>query len=217
MKTDAQLKQDVLAELSWEASINASRIAVEVKDGNVTLTGQVYSYMEKLRAERIVQHVSGVRALAVEMDVELVGSSRRNDADIARSATNVLQWTTYITKDAVRVVVHDGRVTLSGELDWDWQRQGAVSAVRHLTGVVDVSDRIVIKPKLSSSVVKSDIEAALKRRATANAQNICVEVRGSNVTLTGTVNSWSERELAANCAWSAPGVRGVADNITVAY
>jgi osmotically-inducible protein OsmY len=217
MKTDAQLKQDVLSELSWEPSVNAARITVEVKEGNVTLAGYVDSCIEKLSAERVVRHVSGVKALGVGIDVELVGSSRRNDADIARSARDALQWTTYVTKDAVRIVVHDGRVTLSGEVDWDWQRQGAVSAVRHLTGVVDVSDRILIKFKPSSSDVKADIEAALKRRAKSDAQNICVKVRGSNVTLTGIVHSWSERELAANCAWSAPGVRSVADNITVAY
>jgi osmotically-inducible protein OsmY len=216
MKADAQLKQDVLAELNWEPSVNAAQIGVEVKDGIVTLVGHVDSFTEKLSAERAVQRVSGVRALAIEMDVKIFGSSKRNDADIASSAINALQWTTYVPRDAVKVMVEGGRVTLSGEVDWDWQRRGALDAVRHLTGVVDVSNQIVIKFKLSPIGVKAAIEAALERRAKSDTQHICVEVLGHDVTLTGTVDSWSDREMAAHCAWSAPGVRSVADNITVA-
>ena len=64
MKTDSQLQQDVSAELDWEPSVHAARIGVEVKDGVVTLAGQVDSYAEKWNAERAAQRVSGVRALA---------------------------------------------------------------------------------------------------------------------------------------------------------
>jgi osmotically-inducible protein OsmY len=216
MKTDTQLKQDVVAELNWEPSVNAAQIDVEVKDGIVTLAGQVDSFTEKLSAERAVQRVSGVRALAIEMDVKLFGSSKRLDVDIASSAKNALQWTTYVPRDAVKVMVEGGQLTLSGEVDWDWQRRGALDAVRHLKGVVDVSNQIVIKFKLSTTGVKAAIEAALQRRAKSDAQQICVEVLGHDVTLTGTVNSWSDREMVTNCAWSAPGVRSVADNIRIA-
>jgi osmotically-inducible protein OsmY len=217
MKTDAQVQQDVIAELEWEPSINAAQIGVEVKDGIVTLAGHVSSYAEKWDAERAAQRVSGVKALAVEMDVKLAGSSKRNDADIARSAQDVLQWTAYLPKDSVKVMVEDGWITLSGEVDWEYQRQAAVGGVRYLMGVTGVSDQIVVKPKVSLSAVKSDIEAALKRRATADAQKISVGVRGGDVTLTGTVHSWSERDLARNAAWGTPGVRNVVDNITIAY
>jgi osmotically-inducible protein OsmY len=216
MKSDAQLRQDVLSELSWTPSIDVTRITVEVREGNVTLTGYVDSYTTKSRVEDVVQHVAGVNSVTVRMDVELIGSSKRSDADIARSARDALQSTTYVAKDAVRVVVHDGRVTLSGELDWDWQRQGAVRTVRHLLGIIDVSDRILIKFNPSTTVMQGDIEAALQRHAISDAQAIGVKVRGSSVTLTGTVGTWSERDLAVNCAWSAPGVRSVANNLTVA-
>jgi osmotically-inducible protein OsmY len=216
MKTDAQVQQDVIAELKWEPSVNAEQIGVEVKDGVVTLAGQVGSFAEKWDAERAAQRVSGVRALAVEMDVALPGSSRRADADIARSVENVLQWTTYLPQDRVKVMVEAGWVTLSGELDWDYQRQAAVGAVRYLMGVTGVSDQIRIKAKVSSSVVKADIEAALKRRASSDAHGISVEVRGADVTLTGRVHSWSERDMARSSAWSTPGVRHVVDNLTVA-
>ncbi len=217
MKTDTQLQQDVIAELKWEPSVNAAQIGVEVKDGIVTLAGHVNSYAEKWNAERAAQRVWGVKALAIEMDVTLPGSSKRNDADIARSAENVLEWTANLPKDCVKIMVENGWITLSGEVDWEYQRQAAVRAVRYLIGVTGVSDQITIKAKVASSAVKSDIEAALKRRAIDDAQNIAVEVRGTDVTLTGKVHSWSERELAEHAAWSTPGVRKVVDLITVAY
>ena len=217
MKTDNQVQQDVLAELKWEPSVNAAQIGVEVKDGIVTLAGHVGSYAEKWDAERAAQRVAGVKALAIEMDVTLPGSSKRNDADIARSAESTLQWMTYLPKDSVKVMVENGWITLSGELDWEYQRRAAANGVRYLMGVTGVSDQITIKPKVSLSAVKSEIEAALKRGAKADAQKISVAVHGADVTLTGTVHSWSERDLARHSAWGTPGVRNVVDNIAVAY
>lgn len=216
MKTDAQLQQDVIAELEWEPSVNAAQIGVEVKEGIVTLAGHVNSYAGKWNAERAAQRVSGVKALAIEMDVKLAGSSKRNDTDIARSAENVLEWMTSLPEDSVKVMVEGGWITLSGEVDWQFQKQAAADAVRDLMGVTGVSDQIAIKPRVSASIVKSDIEAALKRRAKSDAQKIFVEVEGGDVTLTGTVHSWSERDLARHSAWGAPGVHNVVDNITVA-
>ena len=217
MKTDTQLQQDVLAELKWEPSVNAAQIRVEVKDGIVTLAGHVNTYAEKWDAERAAKRVSGVKALAIEMDVKLPGSGKRTDADIASSANNVLRWTSHLPTDSVQVKVESGFVTLSGELDWEYQRQSATSAVRYLLGVTGVSDQIVIKPKVSLSAIKSDIEGALKRRAHADAQKISVDVRGTDVTLSGKVHSWSERDLAKHAAWGTPGVRNVVDNMTIAY
>lgn len=217
MKTDMQLKQDVIAELNWEPSINAANIGVEVSDGIVTLTGHVGSFADKWTAERAAQRVSGVKALAVEMDVTLPGTSKRNDADIARAVENVLEWTTNLQKDKVKVMVEGGWITLSGEVEWDYQRRAATRSVRYLMGVTGVSDQITIKSSVSLSAVKSEIEAALKRRARADAKGIAVAVNGAEVTLTGNVHSWSERYLARNTAWGTPGVRNVVDNITVAW
>jgi osmotically-inducible protein OsmY len=217
MKTDTQLQQDVMAELAWEPSVNAAQIGVEVKDGVVTLAGHVGSFIEKWEAERAVQRVSGIKGLAVEMDVTLPGSSKRNDVDIARSARNVLEWTTYWPQDEIKVVVEAGWITLSGEVDWEYQRQAAARAIRGLMGVTGVSDQIVLKPKVAVMPVKSDIEAALKRRIHSDAKHITVGVQGTEVTLSGTVHSWSERESARNSAWSTPGVRSVADHLTVVY
>lgn len=215
MKTDANLKQDVIAELSWEPSINAAQIGVEVKDGIVTLVAHVDSHVEKLEAGRAAQRVMGVKALAVEMDVKLPGSSKRSDADIARAAEGALQWARYTLGDNVKVMVEGGWVTLTGEVNWEYQRRSAASAVRYLMGVTGVSDQITINPRVSQSAAKSDIEAALKRRAHSDAQKISVDANGADVTLSGAVHSWSERDLAKQSAWSAPGVRNVVDNMTV--
>lgn len=215
MKTDSQLQQDVMAELKWEPSVHAAQIGVEVKDGVVTLAGEVSSYTEKLNAERAAQRVHGVKALAVEMSVKLSQLGKRNDADIAGSARNILSWTNSLPSDAVKVLVEDGWLTLSGDVEWQFQRQDAADSVRYLMGVVGVSNQIAIKPLLSATVVKADIESALKRRAAADAKTITVEVKGTDVTLTGTVHSWAERDLARRSAWGSVGVRNVVDKMNL--
>lgn len=215
MKTDTQVQEDVLAELKWEPSVNAAEVGVEVKDRVVTLTGHVGSFAEKRDAERAAQRGAGVKALAVEIDIVLPGASRRNHADIARATDNALEWMTYLPKDSVKVkvMVEGGCIMLSGEVDWQYQRQTAAMRVRHLMGVTGVSDQISLRPQVFLNAVKSDIEAALKRRTHADAQLISVEVNGADVTLSESVHSWSERELARHSTLCTPGVRHVVDNI----
>jgi osmotically-inducible protein OsmY len=215
MKTDAQLKQDIISELTWQPSIHASTIGVEVKDGVVTLAGHVESYGEKWDAEHAAQRVSGVKALAIEMDVKLPGSYERNDADIARAAEQALHWTTYWKHDQVKVMVEKGWVTLTGLVEWDYQRRSAAWAVKNIMGVTGVSNQIAIKPTVTSASIKADIEAALMRRANGDAKNITVNVIGDHVTINGSVHSWSERELVMHSAWGTPGVRDVVNNISI--
>lgn len=217
MKTDHQLQQDISAELLWEPSVHAARIGVAVKDGVVTLAGQVDSYAEKWSAERAAQRVSGVLALATELTVQLTSLSRRTDADIAAAVENLLEWTSSLPAGAIQVMVEGGFVTLSGDVDWQYQRQAATDSVRHLMGVTGVSDQISLKPSVSATAVQSDIEAALRRNATADARQIAVAVHGQDVTLSGAARTWSERETAVNTAWGSPGVRNVVDRMTLAY
>lgn len=217
MKTDSQLQQDVIAELKWEPSVTAPSIGVEVRDGIVTLAGEVSSYAEKLSAESATQRVCGVKALATELKVKLAGNGKRSDAEIAKSAQSVLAWTTWVPDNAIKVLVENGWVTLSGNVDWQYQKQSATDSVRFLSGVTGVSDQIAIKPTLSVSAVKFDIEAALKRSAVADAKKISVSIDGSKVTLTGKVKSWTERETATTSAWGTPGVRSVIDEMTLDY
>jgi osmotically-inducible protein OsmY len=218
MKTDAQLQQEVIAELKWEPTVKGTDIGVEVRNGIVTLAGHVDSFSEKWHAEVAAQRVSGVKAVAVEIDVKFGNAtSKRTDSEIAQSATGALQWQVYLPNaDTIKVMVDKGWVTLSGTVDWDYQRVSAGGAVRYLVGVIGVSNNIIIKPTVTSSAVKTDIEAALKRRASTEAHNILVVVDGADVTLTGKVLTWAERDLARQAAWGTAGVKSVRDDLTVA-
>lgn len=147
----------------------------------------------------------------------LPGLNNRSDADIARTAENVLEWTTNWPKDPVKVIVENGWVLLSGELDYEYQRQLATASVRHLMGVTGVSNQITVKPSLSSLSIKSDIQAELKRRELIDAEEIIVTVNGGNVNLSCVVKSWSERDMVSDSVWNTPGVTHVTGKISVAY
>lgn len=217
MKTDAQLQKDVLDELTWDPAVLATGIGVEVRNGIVTLAGEVDSYSEKWNAERAAQRVNGVRALAVAMTVNLPLSAKQSDTEIAESATHILGWTNSLPKDAVKVMVEDGWLTLIGEVEWQYQREDAFNNVRFVAGVIGVSNEIVIKPSPSAIVIKSDIEAALKRRAVDDGKAISVAVKGSEVILSGDVHSWAERDLATRSAWGSAGVSKVRDHMNLVY
>jgi len=203
--------------LKWEPSLNAAHIGVEVNDGIVTLAGHAETFAEKWGAEQAAQRVLGVKAVVVEMDVKLAFDNKRSDADIAQSVENALAWSAFLPANRVKVLVEKGWVTLTGDLDWEYQRQSAMTAVRNLLGVAGVSNTITLKAGLSQGVVKADIEAALKRRAMADANKIVVEVQGDKVTLSGTVHSLDERTTARYTAWGTKGVHNVVDNITITY
>ncbi|WP_404377609.1 BON domain-containing protein [Vreelandella aquamarina] len=214
-KSDNQIQKDVLAELEADPSVRAADIGVEVKDGIVTLAGHVDSYAEKWHAEQAAQRVSGVKGVAVEMDVKLPGENQRTDADIARAVKNTLEWNVFIPNDPIKVMVEDGWVTLTGEVPWDYQRRLAASSIRYLAGVTGVSNQLVLKPKPTETAVKASIESALKRQALQDANAIKVEVHDHDVMLSGKAHSFAEKELIHHAVWNSPGVWKVTDNIRI--
>jgi osmotically-inducible protein OsmY len=213
--TDSNLKQAVLDELLWEPSVNSAHIGVTAKDGVVTLTGDVTSYAEKWAAQRAASRVVGVKAIAEEIEVRYPSDMKIDDADIAKQALQILSWDIEVPMDKVKVTVQKGVVTLSGSLDWYYQRNTAEGDVRRLHGVTGVVDNIVITPRVQAMDVRDKIQAALKRDARIEADSITVTADGGKVTLSGKVDTWYDDGLAVRTAWSAPGVTKVVDHLTV--
>ncbi|MFH0131868.1 BON domain-containing protein [Variovorax sp. VaC1] len=215
MKTDTQLRNDVQAELSWDPAFKASDIGVIVKDGVVTLTGHLASYAEKYAVERAVQRVHGVKAMAVEMTVKLPFDNERTDADIAMAAERALEWNVLVPNGKIRPMVEMGWLTLDGEVEWGYQRNAAEAAVRDLMGVTGVSNLVKVKPKVSPADVEKKIHDALSRQADREANRLSISVTGSQVTLRGTVHSWTERDAVQGAAWATPGVSVVVNDLLV--
>ena len=213
--TDQSTKQTVLDELSWEPSINAAHIGVTARDGVVTMTGHVASYAEKYAAERAAERVSGVKAIAQELEVRYPSSGENGDDDVAKRASQALAWDVFIPRDKVKIRVTKGVITLTGDLDWQYQKESAESVVRRLGGVTGVFNEIKIKPSVKAADVRDKIKAALVRNARIDADDITIATDGGKVTITGQVDSFYERSVAERTAWSAPGVTQVEDLLTV--
>lgn len=216
VKTDAELKKDVLAEFSWDPAVKSTEVGVMVRDGVVSLTGHLDTYAEKFAVERAVQRVSGVRAIAVEMDVKLDPAHMRSDSEIAAAAELSLKWHAQVAHERVQVKVEKGWITLRGECEWDYQRAAAGKAVRSLLGVVGVSNYISLKPQTTPADVAKRIREALGRHVQRETDQLDIAISGSRITLRGKVSSWAERRAIQGAAWSAPGVANVVNELTIA-
>ena len=211
-KTDNQLKEDIEQELRWDPKVNAAQIGVSVDKGVVSLLGAVDTYAEKWAAEDATKRVCGVRTVAQDLTVKILADHVRTDSDIAAATQSALKWDVFVPK-AITARVHEGSITLEGQVTWNYQRDAAERAVRYLAGVVSVFNAITLKPQTSASQVKEKVVAALQRHAKADAKSIHVEASGSKVTLTGHASSWQAIEDAADAAWAAPGVTEVDDQL----
>ncbi len=216
MKTDRELQQDLMNELDWDPAVDAGSVGVEVSNGVATLSGHVESYAQKWSAERAAARVAGIKSIACELDVILPGPHQRNDTEIARAAAQAIDWHASIPQDTVKLVVEKGWITLKGEVEWAFIRSAAEDAVRGLMGVKGVTNRITIRPRLQPREIKTKIEAALYRRAHLDTNAISVNVDKGTVTLSGKVNSLTERDTVELASWSAPGVQNVIDHLVVA-
>jgi osmotically-inducible protein OsmY len=214
MKRAADLKQDILDELTWDPAVDAAAIGVAVAEGAVTLTGHVKSYAAKRAAEKATKRVDGVIALANDIDVQLPTMTKKSDTDIAEAAVAALKWNVNVPKD-VKVTVEDGWVTLDGLVDWEYNKRTAERAIRDLVGVRGVTNLIRIRQRPTPGEVKNRIEGAFKRSAQIDAGHVTVTVIDGKVTLSGSVRTWSERAEAEHAAWAAPGVTGVLNRLAI--
>jgi len=214
MKTDAQLQKDVMDEIKWEPRTMAAQIGVSAANGVVTLNGTVATYAEKCAVERAAQRVQGVKGIAEEMTIKLHGPHARTDAEIAEAAVSSLKLHVWLPND-IQATVAQGWVTLTGHVDWEYQRTAARDAVCFMPGVKGVSNDITLKPTAKPSAVKDAIEKAFVRNAEIGAGTVKVAADGGAVTLSGSVRSWSEKDQAGTAAWNAPGVNSVRNDIAV--
>jgi osmotically-inducible protein OsmY len=215
MKTDLQLRQDVETQLDWDPRVDSQQIGVSVKDGVVALTGQVRSYSDWTSAQDAAQSVAGVQALTIELRIVDHPEQGRSDAYIAEAALHVLRNNVHVPMETIQLKVGGGWLTLTGHVPNWFQRDAAENALRHLRGIIGISNKIAIKPLVKVNDVEDRIQAALHRHATLAARNIRVQVRDGEVTLEGEVRSLPERSDAEFAAWNIPGVRHVHDKLTV--
>ncbi|NUO71766.1 MAG: BON domain-containing protein [Frateuria sp.] len=215
MKTDMDIKADVTGELMWDPAVNATNIGVAVKDGIVTLSGTVDTYMQKHSVERAARRVGGVRGIAVDLEVRLAPGHARTDSEIAQAAAHALLWHSLVPHDTVKVEVEDGWLTLAGEVDWPYQSASAEQAVRPLVGVKGVQNEIRLRQRVNATELRQELGAAFSRHAVREARDISVEVDGSEVTLRGTVDSLAEHDAAIGTARGAKGVTRVVDRLHV--
>lgn len=215
MKTDSEIQKDVMEQLRWEPLLNASEIGIAVKKGIVTLSGTVDTYNKKLKAEQAAKKVAGVKAVAVEMDVKIGVAGKKTDAEIAEAVVNALKWHTSVPDERIKVKVEKGWVTLEGELEWEYQRSAARTAIENISGVVGIANNIRLTQFIKTTDVKNKIVSAFHRSATVDADKITVLADGSKVTLAGKVRSFAEKRDAEDAAWDAPGVNKVDNKLEI--
>jgi osmotically-inducible protein OsmY len=217
IKSDKEIQKDVMKELDWDPQVDAVEVGVQVKDGLVTLTGNVATYVKKLAAKRAAHRVGGVLDVVNNLTVEIHDPHKRTDQDLAKAIRNTLEWHVLVPHSKIHSTVSNGHVTLEGEVD-SWADQlAAECGIEHLAGVRAVDNRIEIRPKIriDSENIRTSIEDALERQAHREADRIGVKVQDGIITLTGTVRSWTEKNAIRSVASFAPGVRGIDDRLTI--
>ncbi len=217
MRLDADIKRDVEDELRSDPDIDATDIAVAVKDGVVTLSGFVRSYRQRRRAERDAKRVAGVVGLVNNIKVHLPIIHSRPDPDIARDAVEAIKRDLPASWENVKVIVEDGIVTLEGTVEWNYQRKLAEDALLDVFGITGVVNKIDVRPHVAPVDIRRRIEEALRRAAELDASRISVQANGGEVILRGRVRSWAERDRAEQAAWNAPGVTKVDNRIQIEF
>lgn len=216
MKTNEDLRNDVMDEIKWDPQLKDVRTQIQVsaKDGIITLSGLVENYGKKMAAERAAQRVQGVKIVAC--DIEVDRDRKKTDAEIAEAVENALHWNSAVNKDQIKIIIDDGWIYLDGTVDWDYERKFAQHSIENLTGVRGVTNNISLKPKpIDATEIRTKIAEAFHRSATLDSSSIKIDLAGNKVTLYGKVRSWAEKKEAEQVAWSFRGVMLVDNQIEI--
>lgn len=216
MKSDSQLQRDVLEELKWDPRVDHADIGVSVVDGVVSLHGWVKSFAEKTAAETAAKRVGGVHAIAEELKIRYDTDAKTADHEIAKRIVDLFAYNVLIPEESITVKVEKGWVTLSGDVEWHFQSSEAAKAVGKVSGVLGVTNKLLIRNHAQVSDIRKGIEDAFRRQADLDAKSVTISTSGHKVTLGGKVKAWHERKLAEQAAWAAPGVTQVEDHIVIA-
>jgi len=215
MKTDEEIQKHVMDELKWQPSIRSTEIGVAVKNGIVTLSGMVDTYLEKKNAEKAAFKVEGVKGVAEEIEINIGFNHKKTDSELAQAAVNALKWNVLVPEDKIKVRVENSWVTAEGMVEWAYEQHAVRDALAAITGVKGISNLVKITPKVNPDEVKKKISAAFERSAIIDSNSIHIEHLGGKVTLSGIVRSYAERRDAESAAWNAPGVTMVENNLNV--
>lgn len=215
MKTDTEIQKHVMDELKWEPILNASEIGVAVKNGIVTLSGTLDSYFKKDEAENAAKRVTGVRAVASDIEISSPLSPPKTDTEIARMITDSLRYNSAVNEDKIKIKVDNGWVTMEGEVDWEYQKEAVRTSIKNISGVKGMANLIRIKAAVTAKDVQQKIAAAFQRHANLDADKIHVEISGNKAILSGKVRSWVEKNDAENAAWRAPGINSVENRLMI--
>lgn len=215
MKSDKKIQEDVMAELQWEPVLNAVEIGVSVREGVVTLTGNVNSYTKKRQAEMAAKRVKDVKAVAVDINVDIWPEDNNNDTELGTAIIDAFRWNTLVPDEKIKVKVEDGWITLEGEVEWHYQKAAAYNAINSLRGIKGISNLIIVKPAINKVLVKDEIKRALERNADVESSKIDIVTSGHKVTLKGKAGSWHERSIIERAVWASPGVTEVVDEIEI--
>ncbi|WP_298734294.1 BON domain-containing protein [uncultured Chitinophaga sp.] len=215
MKTDIAIQRNVIDEIRWDPILHSALIEVNVKDGIVCLKGNVDNFSQRMAAENAAKRVKDVRAVALDLAIRIPDEQKRPDTDIAAAALNALKWSSFVPEDRIRLKVDDGWITIEGEVEWQFQKESAYSAVSDLIGVHGVTNRIKVRPNITPVIVKDVIKKALERSADIEANSINILTDGGRIVLKGKVRSWAERKVVERAVWATPGVIDVKDELIV--
>jgi osmotically-inducible protein OsmY len=217
MKSNEELQKNVVAAINWEPLLQAASIGVMVKEGIVSLTGSVNTYAKKAEAEQATKNVAGVRKVFEDIKVVCSDKDKRSDAEIMTAIENVFKWHYDIPTEKVTVIVENSWVFLSGELEWNYQKEAAKNAVSNLIGIIGITNNISVKNSSIDVIEQKDIEIAIERNGSISNKDIAVYVNDNVVTLKGHVDSWYQKSEAGRIAWNAPGVKQVQNDLYVDF